>query len=297
MSDPVTLRVSTWNLNNGGIDGGTDTGAGDDSRLRGILAKLTATGPHDVVFLQECKWGRWGSKRLHQVARHLDMPGGRYLVPALRYGCDLAVLVRESPKLRVVQERHETGVGPWFHALLRVEADLGAGIGTPRRVDLCGVHLAPSSPRARALEAEMFNLMGKVPVIAAGDYNARALAERDLPNVDDVTSGRVERKLDATPAQIIADAGFTDLGELAGDLTPTVGYSLKPTVAHRADRIHTNINAVEVLEHTVITATDGTRRLSDHDGVTALIRIPLEDVPLSGIQRGTGRLRRQPHRP
>ncbi|MFC5186680.1 endonuclease/exonuclease/phosphatase family protein [Actinomadura harenae] len=265
-----TLRITTWNLHNGGTDGA------DDSRLRGILNRITAVGPHDVVFLQECKWGGGGasSRRLHQVARHLNMPGGRYLVPAPRYGCDLAVLVRETSTLRVVQERHETGHAPWFHALARVEVAVGAATGKARRIDLCGVHLAPSAPRIRADEAEMFNLLGKVEAIAAGDFNARALDERDLPEDTDLSNAKISRKLDTTPAQIIAAAGFTDLGEMAGDLTPTVGFGIGP-VPHRADRIHTNINGVQVLEHAVLSADDGARRLSDHDGVTALIRVPV----------------------
>ncbi|MEV5570708.1 endonuclease/exonuclease/phosphatase family protein [Spirillospora sp. NPDC052269] len=263
-----TLRVTTWNLNNGGIDGV------DDSRLQGILDRIAATGPHDVVLLQECKWGRAASRRLHQVAERLNMPGGRYLVSAPRYGCDLVALVRETSTLRVVQERHETGLTPWFHALLRVEVAIGAATGTPRRVDLCGIHFAPSSPRIRAEEAEMFNLIGKVDVIAAGDFNARALSERHLPEDLDLSSAKIQRKLDITPAQIIAAAGFVDLGEQAGDLTPTVGHGIGP-VAHRADRIHTNIPGVEVIEHAVLSADDGGRRLSDHEGVTALIRVPV----------------------
>ncbi|WP_026412722.1 endonuclease/exonuclease/phosphatase family protein [Actinomadura oligospora] len=266
MSD--VLRITTWNLNNGGTDGA------DDSRLWGILDRISASGPHDVVFLQECKWGDSASRRLHQVAQHLNMPGGRYLVPAPRYGCDLVALVRETSTLRVVQERHETGLTPWFHALLRLEVAVGAATGTPRRVDLCGVHLAPSSPRIRATEADMFNLISKVEAIAAGDFNARALSERDLPEDTDLSNAKILRKLDTTPAQVIAAAGFADLGEMAGDLTPTVGFGIGP-VPHRADRIYTNIKGVQVLEHAVLSADDGDRRLSDHDGVTTLIRIPV----------------------
>ncbi|MEV5570533.1 endonuclease/exonuclease/phosphatase family protein [Spirillospora sp. NPDC052269] len=265
-----TLRVTTWNLNNGGIDGGTD-----DSRLRGILEQIAAVGPHDVVFLQECKWRHDGSLRLHQVAEYLDMSGGRYLVAAPLYGCDLAILVRETSTLRVVRERHETGAGPWFHALARVEIKIGNRTATPRRVDLCGIHLAPSNPSTRTLEAEMFNLLGKVNAIAAGDFNARALAERDLPEDLDLSNGKILRKLDTTPAQIIAAAGFVDLGEQAGDLTPTVGHGAKTNVPHRADRILTNIEGVQVMEHAVLSAEVGGRRLSDHDGVTTLIRVPL----------------------
>ncbi|MFC5186425.1 endonuclease/exonuclease/phosphatase family protein [Actinomadura harenae] len=269
-----TLRVTTWNLQNGGLDRPMDIGG--DSRLNGIIDRISAAGPQDVVFLQECRWGALSSRRLYETAAKLGMPGWGYLVPAPRFGCDLAVFVRQSDSFHVVQERHESGLTPWYHALLRVETTFRSATGQTHRIDLCGLHFAPSAPRIRGDEAEQFNLLGKVEVIAAGDFNARAIAELPFPGGLNLALPKIARKLDTTPAETIKTAGFADVGELAGDLTPTVGHDFSNgrAVPHRADRIYTNSKGVDVLDYSVLSgALDNGGRLSDHDGVTAHIRI------------------------
>jgi len=113
----VRLTVGTWNIRDGGLDGG------DDSRLTRQVAVMRSLDV-DVWAVQEAKgWAADGRRILHDVARRLDMPG-RYLVPSNHHGCDLALLIRERPGLWVVRERPDTAP-PWWHALHHLELHVG----------------------------------------------------------------------------------------------------------------------------------------------------------------------------
>lgn len=262
MAEPV-IDVGYQNLREGGIDGA------DDYRLQRMLERLTGL---DVVLLGEARWSDRGDRQLHQIARRLGATFRRR-VASKYYQCDMAIFVRED-KLTVVEERHESGEGlPWFHGLGRVETEV-AGFG---RLDIAVAHFAPSMPRIRVLEAEAFHLLGKAPMIAAGDFNARAVD-------DQVKSAEFgpdkEHKLVDEPARIIAAAGFVDAGADYGDLSPTVREP-----AYRCDRIYHNVPGARVSGFTVLPPDLGEdapgprggrrpQRLSDHAALIARITLP-----------------------
>lgn len=279
---PVTHRelwVAYWNTDGGAVDGD------DDQRLEQLLEILNAEDL-DAVCLGETRWREpgnpEGNRRLHDVAHRLGMTG-RYLVHSSYYECDMAILLNED-KFRVVEERHEHGI-PWFHALGRLETFV-PGFG---RLDLVVNHFAPSMATIREQEADAFKLLGKVPMIALGDYNARAVA--DLVNPAAFTPDK-EHKLDDTPDRIIQKAGFTDVGAAygeKGDLSPTVGWGNGRQA--RLDRVYHNIPGARVTGYKVIPPTPRRplaprpatlgrparerRFLSDHGGVIAGIALPI----------------------
>lgn len=246
----MLLRLGTWNLDRGAID------VNGEKRLWAIVETLRHERL-DVVGLVEAKWGPRGNRLLHDIAHRLGM-SWRTLVPAARYGCDIALLIREG-RIHVVQERHEQQ-HPWFHALARVETS-APGVG---RLDIVVNHFAPSVPEVRAQEAGMFRLFRKQPAIALGDYNAVAC--------DELSTGEVEadqeHTLDVTPAKIIAQAGFVDVGAVFGDLSPTVGFETE-AIAYRSDRIYANVSNLQVRSYKVLSPVRGNDLLSDHAGVVA----------------------------
>ncbi|RKS68115.1 endonuclease/exonuclease/phosphatase family metal-dependent hydrolase [Actinomadura pelletieri DSM 43383] len=262
------LRLAYWNLHEGGLDGE------NDERLQQAVQILGAEDL-DVVCLGEARWSErgnpTGNRRLHQVARELGMTG-RYLVPSKYYRCDMAIFLKED-KLQLVEERHEHGM-PWFHALARLETVVD-GFG---RLDLVFNHFAPSMPTIRALEAEAFKLLGKVPVIAAGDYNA--VAEHDDVDPEAFKADK-EHKLDRRPAHIIAEAGFIDAGAEYGNLSSTVGW--RNGRRFRCDRVYHNIKNAQITGFTVISpevSEDPSLDLSDHGGVIARLALPTRpDTP------------------
>ncbi|OLT34376.1 hypothetical protein BJF79_07345 [Actinomadura sp. CNU-125] len=114
MNTPVTLRGCTYNLRNGGLDGHF----GDDTRLL-LQVELLRSLHLDLIGLQEAKWGEHGRSRLEDVADRLGMTWAD-LVPSNFHGCDIAVLVRETDRVKVTRTRHLTGP-PFVHAHADVE--------------------------------------------------------------------------------------------------------------------------------------------------------------------------------
>lgn len=185
------LTMGSYNLRNGGLGPG-----GDDGRLRRQLRLLDQLGA-DVWALQECRWwDRDYFRVLHQAERLLGMRG--FLVESNHHGCHVALFIRESA-VRVIEQRHDRQP-PWWHALARVVAEVGA----------------------------------------AGDWNAAPAAGTCFPPAG-VSPAQARRKLDRRAARAIEEAGFTDVGAWAGNLTPTVGYGKPGLLAYRCDRIYTTL--------------------------------------------------------
>ena len=157
----MILTAATWNLRGGGIDNGSD------ARLRRQLTLLAGLNL-DVAAFQECKhWADDDSALLHLAQEQLGMTG--FLAKSAHHGCHLAVFVRESAGLQVIEPRHERGY-PYWHAIARV---LVQAEGLPEPLYLASLHFAPSSPVIRLAEAEAFELIAEAgPLIAMGDINA-----------------------------------------------------------------------------------------------------------------------------
>ncbi|OLT31848.1 hypothetical protein BJF79_08620 [Actinomadura sp. CNU-125] len=258
----MTLRVGTYNLRDGGLDG--VSAFRDDARFKNQLAML-ATLRLDLLGLQEAKWGPDGPARLEQAARWLGMTW-KCLVRSNFHGCDIAVLVRESAGLSVTRERHLTGP-PFAHAHADVELEIA---GRPRPVRFMVGHAAPSSPTLRLIEAELaWWFYSSLDVIYAADFNAAALNED--PNLQDVDPLHVARKLDTRPAEELQASGFIDTGAQLGDRTPTVGHTRVDRLAYRCDRIYTTLSRDAIVGHRVVQED---KPLSDHRPVWAEFVLP-----------------------
>jgi endonuclease/exonuclease/phosphatase family metal-dependent hydrolase len=148
----------------GGIDNGSDV------RLRRQLT-LLADLDLDVAALEECKRrADDDSALLHLAEEQLGMTG--FLAESAHHGCHLAIFVRESAGLQVIEPRHERG-DPYWHAVARV---LVRAKGLPEPMYRASVHFAPSSPVIRLAKAEAFELIARAgPLIAMGDINGMPL--------------------------------------------------------------------------------------------------------------------------
>ncbi|QFG22864.1 endonuclease/exonuclease/phosphatase family protein [Actinomadura sp. WMMB 499] len=269
MADSVTLRVGTYNLRDGGLDGAS--AARNDARLKAQLTML-ATLRLDLLGLQEAKWGSHGHVRLEQVARWLGMTW-KCLVRSNFHGCDIAVLVREGDGIAVTRERHLIGP-PFTHAHADVELQIA---GRTRPVRFMVGHAAPSSPTLRLAEAELIGVYRNIDVVYAADFNAAALNED--PDVQGVDPLHVARKLDTRPAEELQASGFIDIGAHLGDRTPTVGHTRSDRLAYRCDRIYTTLPRGSITGHRVVQEH---RPLSDHRPVWAELTLPLDgagDIP------------------
>jgi endonuclease/exonuclease/phosphatase family metal-dependent hydrolase len=246
----TSFAFGTYNLRDGGIDGG------DDARLRRQLAVLAAARA-DAWALQECTgFTAHGCAALLAAEQALGMRA--FLAASSHDGCDLAVLVRPAPHLAVTGVRHATGP-PWWHGVARVTVQPA---GMPGGLELASVHLAPSSPALRLIEAEALGLLARArPAIIGGDFNALPAGD---PRPAGPAEGRWRRKLDRAPARALVESGFTDAGHLRRDLTPTAGHH--GGLAFRCDRICATLPPEAVTGYQVITSLDAD---SDHRPVLA----------------------------
>lgn len=253
----MKLTFATWNLLGGGIDGSSD------ERLRRQMAVLADRDP-SVVALQECKdWDLGNFRAFHLAERLLGLHG--YLGRSSHHGCHLAVFIRESAGLRVIEQRHEQG-NEWWHGVACVLAELE---DFPQPLQLASFHLAPSSPERRLAEAESTALIVKRGLlIAGGDWNA--LPARD-PLPPGLVTGTRCRKLDRRAAEALEETGLVDVGAHVGDLTPTVGHA--SALPYRCDRIYTSLPPGAITGYQVITTAD---RESDHRPVIAAFDLAAE---------------------
>jgi endonuclease/exonuclease/phosphatase family metal-dependent hydrolase len=246
----MKLTYAIWNT----LAGGTD--ASSDARLRRQMALLASLSP-TAVGLQECKdWDQENFRTFHLAERLLGMRG--FLAPSSHHGCHLAVFIRESAGLRVLEQRHEYG-DPWWHgiACVLVEAE-----GFPRPLQLASCHLAPSSPERRLAEAEGFALVEERGLlIAGGDWNALPAGDPEPPGP---VSGKHRRKLDRRAAEALEELGLLDVGAHMRNATPTVGHASK--LPYRCDRLYASLPPETITGYEVITTVDAE---SDHRPVIA----------------------------
>lgn len=255
MTEQLTLRVGTYNLHDGGLDG--EGALASDARLNKQLGMLAALRL-DLLGLQETAWGADWQRRAQQVAEALGMTW--YTVaPSSFYHYDIAVLVRESTSLQVTRKHHLTGP-PFTHA--HVDVQLYAAPWR-RRIHFMVGHLSPSSPTIRRAEAELVGVYRGLDLIYAADFNSVALD--DDPDTTGIDPVKAARKLDTAPAEELAAAGFIDVGAFMSDRTPTVGHGTGK-LAHRCDRIYTTLPPETITGYQVVHDAPA---LSDHLPVCA----------------------------
>ncbi|WP_344597775.1 endonuclease/exonuclease/phosphatase family protein [Actinomadura vinacea] len=233
---PLALRVATYNLKGG-------TSARDRTRELCDLASLAALAPH-VIGLQECKWWNHDHRRHLGVAERMLNKRG-ILLESNSDGCHLALLV-DPTVVEIVDLRHRTH--GFHHGVLCVQARVH---GHP--LDLAVVHLAPSSPLRRELEAELFKLCVPIdhPIIAMGDWNAAPSEEAGVKVPNGVDPAHARRKLDTRAAKALEEAGLIDVGAHLGDHSPTVGHTGDHELAYRCDRILSTLPTTTFTGHQV----------------------------------------------
>lgn len=231
----MELTFGTYNLENGGIDGGSR------DRLRRQLAMLKAAGAH-VWALQECShWDTNGALELAEA--ELGMRG--YVAQSGRHaGGNLAVFIDESGPITVTGTRHEGLLNeeraPYWHGVAVVSARI-KGYGPVR---FASAHLSPASPDYRTIEAQHFQLITEkpAPLIVGGDWNAfpSYWPDPDPADVVGVHPEKVGRKKDKRAA-LALEAYMTDVAMHLGTGLATVGHRRSDTLAYPADRVYTTL--------------------------------------------------------
>jgi endonuclease/exonuclease/phosphatase family metal-dependent hydrolase len=253
----MELTFGSYNFEYGGIDDG------DDARLRRQLAMLAEVRADSWAF-QECSdWQESRSRTLGLVEDTLGMRGffaGSNRGP----GGDVAVFIRESSGIRVVERRPEECPVPYWHAVAHIVCEVD-GYGLLR---LGSAHLAPSAPTQRLIEAESMQLLAEKDELGAlvigGDWNAFPRNAPD-PGVDWAHEGKRRRKTDTRAAEALAEF-MTDVGELLDIRTPTVGHR-GDRVPYQCDRVYTTLDAAAITGFEVVQEEGDP--LSDHRPVMA----------------------------
>jgi endonuclease/exonuclease/phosphatase family metal-dependent hydrolase len=236
------LTVGTYNLEFGGFDDG------NPARLRRQLAMLAAVRA-DVWAFQECSGWRDGRTRTRGMVEQALGMRGFFARSNRGPGGDVAVFIRESSGIRLVEQRHEEQPVPFWHAVAHIVCEI-AGFGLIR---FASAHLAPSSPAQRLIEAEAFQLLAEKdslgPLIAGGDWNAFPL-NAPGPGAEWAHEGKRRRKEDTRAAVALAEF-MTDAGDLLGVRAPTVGHR-GDGVPYQCDRLYTTLPARAVTGFEVI---------------------------------------------
>lgn len=272
---PITIRVGTCNLFEGGLAEGDHDGE-DDFDWRGLdysrlrkQAELLSRLNLDVIGIQEATWGVHSHDLMNWVADTLGTPWCS-VGPSNFYECDLAAFVRVTDHLTVDKVTHLTGP-PFVHGLINVKLRIA---GRRRPVHFLIGHSAPSSPGMRLLETEMVTVHRHLDVIYVADHNAAALD--DDPDTTGLNPYKVAKKLDTRPAEELEAAGFHDVGRVCKDPTPTVGHGTPnqdgsgDKLAYRCDRIYTTLPTECITGYGVETEGD---EWSDHRIVWAELAI------------------------
>jgi endonuclease/exonuclease/phosphatase family metal-dependent hydrolase len=241
----MELTFGSYNFEFGGIDDG------NDERLRRQLA-LLAEVQADAWAFQECSnWRAARTRTVGLVERELGMRG--FFARSNRGpGMDLAVFVRESAGIRVVEPRHEERPVPYWHGVAHVITEVD-GFGPLR---LVSAHLAPASPTQRLIEAESFALIAEPPqpLIAGGDWNAFTPGTPE-PDTGGIHPGKVRRKHDTRAAEALEEY-MTDVAAYLGITTPTVGHRRSDRLAYQPDRLYTTLPDESITGLTVIHEDD-----------------------------------------
>jgi hypothetical protein len=197
----MKLTFGTYNFAFGGFD------EGSPARLRRQLQMLNSVQAHAWAF-QECSnWRDDRTQTLGMVEAALGMRG--FIARSNRGpGGDVAVFIRESAGIRLVEQRHEEQPVPYWHAVAHIVCKLD-GFGLIR---FASAHLAPSAPAIRRGEAESFQpaqakrppesvagiRAGQDPYRTATDQPGRAKRPLRLP-LDPPQPERVERPVRSHP--------------------------------------------------------------------------------------------------
>ncbi|MEE6258927.1 endonuclease/exonuclease/phosphatase family protein [Plantactinospora sonchi] len=214
------MRVMTYNIKNGGRDGG------DPGRLDRVLQVVGEVRP-DVLAVQELAGLRGDRRRLAAVEDRLSM---RAYLAREWFGQPVAVLVRPPAEVVSVAPVRR----PFHHAAQRVV------LGTDRGpLTVVGTHLHPYSGRRRLREARWL-----VTATGRGDPDRMVLLMGDLNSLDPWT-GHAERlarlapryrarhlmpdgaTVDTRAVAALHRAGYVDLarqsGQAPADTVPTTG--------------------------------------------------------------------------
>jgi endonuclease/exonuclease/phosphatase family metal-dependent hydrolase len=265
----------TWNILNGGVDGG------NSSRLDRILSVITDLAP-EVVVLQEAKgFDVDGCRRMHEVENALDMRGF------------LGVGHTDQPVLVLIRRPHPVvdcfiDSASFHHALVRLRVRLGDG-STMR---VLGAHLCPDSALTRLIEAQRLAnyayvdedvvLMGDLnSVDHHGDYRhlvAELPAHYRARHVLPAESAQLDTRVTAT----LEAAGFVDLAYWFGSGAdrPTAPTELPSTGAEfrgmRVDYIYASLPLASRVTNVGVVVNDATAVASDHYPVVADFGLPPE---------------------
>lgn len=248
------MRVLSWNILNGGDDGG------DRFRWRSQAQLIRELNP-DVLLMQEARhFAADGGSRLFQAEADLRMRS--LLAVAPHTGQHTAVFLH--PDLRPV--RFEPDAVHFHHALAHAHVAV-PGLDEP--VQLASMHLSPLSPALRTAEVGWLAGLAAPGTLAlvAGDANSLAPGDPEPPDWAELPAFQRVRYLDLTreprgssarAASAVADrtalaflhaAGLVDAARGPGsgadgtpvvDTTPTVptrGYPNAEFVAFRGDHV------------------------------------------------------------
>ncbi|MFE2936585.1 endonuclease/exonuclease/phosphatase family protein [Streptomyces sp. NPDC059278] len=269
------LRVVTYNLREGGLDGpGVETGSGeiDASRWQQQMRMLLMLRP-DVVCLQEGKYySRHDSKMAKATAKALGMKW--YLAPSRSHGSHLLTLVNPN-RVEVLGFKPDAAEGKFHHALARVDLRERS---TGWELTVLHTHLDPFSPANRAREASWLTEYGnRDDVILAGDLNSEAPSDPEVTSWDwlprslhsrhrflreDGTYGGSDRRALAA----ILHSGFQDpVADRGFPPARTVGYwSPQERRDFRSDYVLPGAGLARRMKGWTVVDTEATRSMSDH---------------------------------
>ncbi|MFJ1838016.1 endonuclease/exonuclease/phosphatase family protein [Streptomyces sp. NPDC088175] len=274
LSTRQELRVATYNLREGGLDGtGVETGIGeiDTSRWNHQMTLLLLMKP-DVLCLQEAKhFDRNNFEMAKATASALHMKWR--LAPSRSHGSHLLTLVNPS-RVEFLGFTPDAAEGKFHHTLAR--ADLRE-LSTGWKFTVLHTHLDPFSPAHRAREATWLTEYGdRDDVILAGDLNSEAPGDPEVTSWDwlparlhsrhrflreDGTYGGSDRRALAA----ILHSGFHDpVGP--GEVAPrTVGYwSAEERRDFRSDYVLPAKGLAPRMRDWRVLDTYATREMSDH---------------------------------
>lgn len=276
----TTLRVVSYNVHDGGLDGG------DDRRWRAqidVLGSLVA----DVVVVQEAKhWDRDGAARMFATAEALSMQP--LLARSASHDCHLVVLYR-WPKVTCVRFDPAAGCGAFHHALARADLHI-TGFDQPVRV--AATHLDPFSGDNRLAEAGWLTTREYTDgrTILAGDLNCIGATDPE-PDWNTLDSPHTHRRLiglgghpgpaDRRAMRVLLAEGYHDPhtpNSACRSPPPQATRTVNP--GRRSDYILPSGALLPALVGYQVIDTPTTRAASDHLPVIADLDLDESDAPV-----------------